>query len=125
MSSYSAVAPAAQTPLVPLVGASTLTCTDVQLMLVMLSRCQKLQRCPYRTQYYCCHTCQMTSSTSLLSPLLAADQSHVREHPIVGIQAIHTSALTTKEPGKVSFLLQPWQGELIRQDVFQTLEECS
>ena len=42
MSSYSVVAPAAQTPLVTLVGASTLTCTDVQLMLVMLSRCQKL-----------------------------------------------------------------------------------
>ena len=33
----------AQSPLVPLVGASTLTCTDVvQLMLAMLSRCQKL-----------------------------------------------------------------------------------
>ena len=67
----------------------------------------------------------MTSSTSLLSPLLAANQSHVPEHLIVGIQAINTSALTTKEAVKISFLLQPGQVELIRQDVFKTLEECS
>ena len=81
MSSYSVVAPAAQTPLVPLVGASTLTCTDVQLISTLWTvACQAPLSMGFsRQEYWSGLPCLLpgdlpdpgTEPASLMSPALA------------------------------------------------------
>lgn len=125
----SAGATIAQTPLLSLVGPSTVACMDAaQLMLRDAQEWtpETLAAMPLKspTRLLLCLP-NNKICTPPFSPCSLPNQSHMQVHLIDGIQASHLYPCC-KGIWESQFLASTWRrGGLIRQDVLQTLEECS